>query len=253
MHKESTVYFLLFAIGLIIFFTVTFTFSFRDKVFQAFFQRPFSLAQGTDNTPEVDLIAVVDESSIRGVVNVENGKSNIPLNWKTENNPESCTGRFWSNVKKDDPWVGAKDVKGGDYVIAESLQPGIYVYSIDCSNELGDSSGSNLTINVGGKQTNIQPHITSFRASGGNSQFSLDEPNPVSRGTELKISWSAINTETPYGVCVANGSWPTIYKNTGNLEVRESFKLEKLKTYKYSIFCSNENGVDKQEISFIVR
>lgn len=253
MHKEYKAYFLLFAIGLIIFFAITFTFSFRNKVFQAFFQRPFSLALDKDNTPEVDLTAGVEGSFKKGVVNVENGKSNIALNWKTANNPESCLGKFWSNAKKADSWTGAKDIKGGDYLIVDSLKPGIYVYSIDCSNEFGDSSGSSLTINVGSKQTYTKPHIVSFQVMGDNTQYSLDKPNPVSRNTQINISWSTVNLETPYGVCVANGSWPTIYTNGGNLQIKESFRLENLKTYQYSIFCSNENGVDKQAVSFIVK
>lgn len=253
MYKESKAYFLLFAIGLIIFFTITFTFSFKDKVFQAFFQRPFSLAADSDNTPKVDLTAAVDGSYKRGVVNVEKGKSNILLNWKTENNPESCTGRFWSNVKKNDSWVGAKDVKGGSYVITDSLNPGIYVYSLDCANEFGDSSGSSLTINAGGKQTYLKPHITDIQVSLDNTQINPGKPIVVNRGTEVTITWSAVNMETPFGVCLATGSWPTIYKNAGNLQIKESFKLDKLKIYKYSIFCSNENGVDKQETSFVVK
>lgn len=252
--KSYVTYLLLFAIGLIIFFTVTFTFSFKDKVFQAFFQRPFSFAQSADGTPKVDLIAGVDNSFKRGVVNVENGKSNISLKWKTENTPQTCIGRFWSNLKKSDPWVGVKNTKGGDYLITDSLQTGIYVYSIDCSNEFGDATGSNITINVGAKPSYLQPHITSFQVFGDdNYQYSPGKPNVVSQNTKLNITWTSINMETQYGICVADGSWPTIYKNTGNLQIKESFTLELLKIYNYSIFCSNENGYDRQEISFIVR
>lgn len=254
MPKNYSAYFLLFAIGLIIFFTIAFTFSFKEKVFQAFFEKPFSFAQSSDDTPKVDLIAGVDDSFKRGVVNVENGKSNVTLKWKTENDPKDCSGRFWSNVKKSDSWQGAKNPRGGDYVIAESLKTGIYVYSINCSNEYGDASGSSVTINVGAKSSYLQPHITSFQASGDDSQqYELSSLNEVSQNTKIKIVWDSINTQTPYGVCVANGSWPTIYQNTGGAQIKESFTLERPKIYKYAIFCSNENGYGSQEISFIVR
>lgn len=251
--RNKLVYFLLFAIGLIIFFAITFTFSFRDKVFQAFFQKPFSFAENTDNTPRVDLTAGVDSGFKKGVVNVENGKSNISLKWKTENSPANCAGRFWSNAKRSDSWTGIKNAGGGEYVIADSLQTGIYVYSINCSNESGDSSGSSITINVGAKPSYLQPHLTSFQVSGDDGQYSLDKINKVRLNTKINITWNTVNTETSYGVCVANGSWPTIYSNTGSLQIGESFILDKAKVYKYSLFCSNENGYDRQEISFDAR
>lgn len=245
-------YFLLFAIGLLIFFTIAFTFSFKEKVFQAFFQKPFSLAIEEDSSPKVNLIAAFGNIFKRGAVNVENGKSNIILRWTAEN-AKVCLGRFWSNVASGSGWVGSKDAKGGEWEITDALATGIYIYSINCSNESGDSFGSSVTVNVGAKPSNLQPHITSFQAFEGDNKFDLNKLNQINLDSNLKITWSTINTETPYGVCVANGSWPTIYKNTANLTIKESFVLDRAKIYKYSILCSNENGYDSQEISFIVR
>lgn len=251
----SKVYFLLFAIGLLIFFTISFTFTFKEKVFKAFFQRPFSFALEEDDTPKVELIAGIDNSFKRGVVNVENGQSNISLKWKVENDPTSCAGKFWSEAKQEDPsWSGPKNIKEGDYLITEPLQTGIYVYSITCSNQSGDSAGSNLIINVGAKPNRLQPHIASISVTDEDGkQLEIDKLNQVDQNSKINISWSSINTETPFGICVASGSWPTVYKNTANLQIKEVFSLDKAKIYKYSIFCSNENGYETKEISLMVR
>lgn len=252
--KNYSVYLLLFAIGLLIFFTISFTFTFREKVFKALFQKPFSFALEEDETPKVELFAGINNSFKRGVANVENGQSNISLIWKVENDPKSCQGKFWSDAKQTDQWSGSKDIKGGEYLISDALQTGIYVYSINCSNQSGDSSGSNLIINVAAKPTNVQPHITSVSVeSEDGKQFEIDKLNPVNQNSKVNISWSSLNTETPFSICIASGSWPTVYRNTGNLQIKESFSLDKAKIYKYSIFCSNENGYDNQEISFFVR
>lgn len=246
-------YFLLSAIGLLIFFAITFTFSFKDKVFQAFFQRPFSFAQSTDDIPAVDLIAGTGNTFRRGVVNIESNKSNILLKWKATKSPTQCRGRFWSNVKKSDAWTGEKDVKGGEYMISEVLPAGVYVYSINCSNEFGDATGSSVTINAGSKPSYIKPYLISFQASTDSRPYDLTKPNQVSRNTKIEINWSGLNMTSPYTVCVANGSWPTIYHDTRNLEIKESFVLDQPKIYKYSLFCSNENGYATQEVSFVVR
>lgn len=245
-------YFLLSAIGLLIFFTVTFTFSFKDKVFRAFFERPFSFAQGTEDIPTVDLIAGADNTFRRRVMNIDTNKLNILLKWKTTKSPTRCRGRFWSNVKKTDAWTGEKDVNGGEYTISEDLPAGVYVYSINCSNEFGDATGSSMTFNVGAKPSYIMPHLTSFQASTDNRPYDLTKTNQVSLNTKIEMNWSGLNMTSLYTMCVANGSWPTIYRN-GNLEIKESFVLDQPKIYKYSLFCSNENGFDTQEISFAVR
>lgn len=245
--------FLLSAIGLLLFLTVTFTYSFRDKVFQAFFKRPLSLAQTTDDTPTVELVAGSDNIFRRGFLNVENNKLGIILKWKTGKSPKSCSGRFWSNVKSSDPWTGEKSEKGGEYAIAEPVQTGIYVYSVNCLNESGDSSGSTVVINVGAKTSYLQPHITLFQASSEDTQYEIGKLNSVPQNTKVTINWAGLNTDTAFGVCTASGSWSTIYTNSARFEVNESFVLDKQKIYKYSLLCSNENGVDNQEISFMVR
>lgn len=251
--NEVTPYFLLAAIGLLLFFTVAFTFSFKEKVLQAFFQKPFLFATEQDNTPEVDLMVGLGNVFKKGMVNVAANQGNISLRWKTTN-ATACRGRFWSNVAKDDAWTGAKSTGGGDYVLAGGLQTGIYVYSINCSNAMGDSSGANMVLNAGAAQSYLQPQITLFQAAGeGNESYSPGKINLVSKNTKLRITVSSLNMKTAYSICVANGSWPTIYKDIGNFQINESFVLDTPKIYKYAIFCSNENGYDHQEISFMVR
>ncbi len=251
--RNFTVYFLLFAIGLIAFLAVTFTFSFKEKVFQAFFNRPYLFASEKDNSPEVELLVGVNNIYRRGVINIDKNISSIVLKWKVTNNPTACSGRFWSNVRVKDQWIGPKDIKGGQSEIADLSQPGIYVYSINCSNEFGDSSGSSIVINVGAKPTNLQPHITAFQANENeNVQYNVKNINQVNLNSKLNLNWSAINTTTQYSICIAGGSWPTIYTNSGNNQVNESFVFDKVKIYKYSVFCSNENGYDQTQITFIV-
>lgn len=251
--KNYSAYFLLSAIGLIIFLAVAFTFTFKAKVFQAF-QRPLSLAQEEVLPPKVDLIAGVNNSFRIGVLNVENGKSNITLRWKTENDPKNCIARFWSNVKANDGWTGVKDIKGGSFTITDNLQTGIYIYSISCANEFGDSPGSSITINVGAKQGSLKPHIVSFGVFGEDGQkYDINKQSQVSKDTNLKIVWSALNTDTPYGICVANGSWPTIYRNSSQRQISEEFILDQAKIYQYKIFCSNEHGYDQRQVVFYVK
>lgn len=251
--KNYSAYVLLSAICLIIFLTVTFTFTFKAKVFQAF-QKPLLQAQEEIFPPKVDLIAGVNNSFRIGVLNVENGKSNITLRWKTENNPKNCIARFWSNVKANDGWTGIKDVKGGTYTITDNLQTGIYIYSIGCMNEFGDSAGSSVTINVGAKQGILQPHIVSFGVYSDNGQkYDINKQIQVSKDTSLKIVWSALNTDTPYGICVASGSWPTIYKNSSQRQIREELILDQAKVYQYKLFCSNEYGYDQRQVIFVVK
>lgn len=252
--KSATAYFLLFAIGLLIFFTITFTFSFKEKVFRSFFEKPFSFAMDEGNSPMVELTAGVDNLDRSGVVNIDNIQPKIVLKWKTGNLPGGCFGRFWSDSRESDQWTGPKDPKGGEYALAETLTAGINLYSINCSNEFGDSSGSTVVINAGAKNSNLEPRITSFQATGeDNKQYEPSKLNVVRAGTVIKISWSGINLATRYGVCIANGSWPTVYKDIQNKQIKEEFRLEKGKTYQYSIFCSNESGYDSQSISFIAR
>lgn len=252
--KALTPYVLLAAIALLITFTITFTFSFKERVLQTFFPKSLSFADEDNLLPKVQLLAQVGTSYKTRVLNVAAGKSNIVLKWKTDNNPISCAGNFWSNVKKASEWVGPKDIKGGSLTIADNLQPGVYVYSINCANEYGDAYGSNLTINVGAKQNSLQPHLVSFQAQeGDNNFFDISKPNQVSKNSKLKIAWSTVNTDTAYSVCVASGSWPTIYYNTGQTQVKENFTVDKAKIYQYQVTCSNEYGYDSRIASFVVK
>lgn len=254
MYKMNRVYLLLSAIGLLIFFTIAFTFSFKDKVFQTLFPRPLSYADELRYVPAVRLIAGVDSSFKTTVFDIPEGKRDITLQWKTEGDPTACAGGFWSNVKKDDSWEGPKETNGGKFTVSDNFQAGIYIYSINCANENGDSIGSSVTINVGANKNSLRPHLVSFLALGKDGKL-LDTSKPVTldKGTSLQLSWSALNTETTYGICVATGSWPTVYHDTGSLQVRESFILDKAKIYQYQIICSNENGYDQHLASFVVK
>lgn len=254
MAAQSKVYLLLSAIGLLIFFTIAFTFSFKDKVLQTLFPRPLSYADEPSYVPAVRLIAGVDTYFKTTVFNIPEGARKITLQWKTEGDPTACAGGFWSTVKKDDPWEGPKEPKGSSFIVSDNFQAGIYIYSINCANEYGDSTGNSVTINVGAHQNSLRPHLVTLLASGKDGKI-LDTSKPVTldKGTSLQLSWSAINTETTYGICVATGSWPTVYHDTGSLQVNETFILDKAKIYQYQIICSNENGYDQHLVSFVVK
>lgn len=254
MNARSRIYLPLSAIGLLIFFTITFTVSFKDKVFRTFFPRPLSFAEESSIVPKVRLLAGVDNTFKTTVFNIPEGKRDIELQWKTEGDPLNCAGGFWSNLKKDDPWAGPKDKNGGSLTVSDDFKAGIYIYSINCTNEFGDSAGSSITVNVGASSNSLRPHLVSFQALGTDGQ-SLDTSKPVSlaRDTSLQISWSVINTETTYGVCVATGSWPTIYHDTGSMQIKEAFILDRAKIYQYQIICSNEFGYDTHMAAFVVK
>lgn len=252
--KNSQVITLLFAIGLLIFFTITFTFSFKEKVLYTFFPRNLTLAEGEKTLPNVELTAQIDNSFKNRLLNVAPGSSNITLKWKTGNNPISCTGSFWSNTGTDEGWAGSKSSREGSYKISQILQNGIYVYSINCQTEVADSSGSTIIINVGSRPNNLQPSIISLQVIDEKNQvYDIDQINQLPINSKAQIVWSSLNTDTPFSVCVASGSWPAIYQNTGNITVRETVLLDKSKTYQYKISCSNEYGYDSRTISFQAR
>lgn len=246
---------LLSCIGLVIFIAITFTFSFKNKVLKAFFPKQASLASDLQFIPKVDIKTSVDTSVRNGIISLSVNKGPITIKWTTSDNPTNCIGHSFGLSDQDKSWDGPKEVSGGSFSTKNLTTSNPYIYSIDCSNEKGDSLGSILTVNVGvTSQTNLRPYISHFEVidSKGRQQ-DLSLPIITDRGDKIKISWTTLNTNTPYSICYASGSWPTGYRNIANNPVNEEFTLTDNKIYSYNLYCSNEFGYTYQSVNFVVQ
>lgn len=242
---------LLSGIGLVFFFAITFTFSFQNKVFKAFFPKQASLASELNLLPKADLKSSVDATVRNGVINASAQQESVVLKWTTEGKATSCYGRSFGLTDQDKSWDGPKDVNGGSFTTKKLNQANPYIYSIDCTNENGDALGSTLTVNAGVRsQTKLRPYIDSFKVtdSQGKSQ-KIDTPIIVKKGEMITITWTSLNTTTPYSICFASGSWPTGYLNISNQRISEQFTLSDSKIYSYNLYCSNEFGYAYQAVN----
>lgn len=231
---------LLLAMAVILFFAVFGNFppKPRTNIFSILYPKSKSLANET--IPFVDLKVSYQGKFFDGGVDVLADDTPLTLSWKTEGNPSSCIGRVWGISAEDTSWKGPKDPNGGSFITSKLDKNNPYVYTIDCQNDQGDAIGDSVTINVGAKSSNLNPYITSLKLT------SEDRKNKT-----IQFDWSSINTQTPYSVCVASGSWPTGYRNFANSTVSEQFQLNESKTYNYTIYCSNESFFTQNNLSII--
>ncbi|MGV9001944.1 MAG: hypothetical protein ACOH18_03225 [Candidatus Saccharimonadaceae bacterium] len=140
---------------------------------------------------------------------------NSTLSWSVTNNPTSCTA--------SGDWSGTKSASGpestGVLTIAKS-----YTYTLTCVNSAG-SGYATATVLATTPPENL-PIVT----------ISSNPVGPVTPGTPVTLSWSTTNNPTS---CVASGDW-TGNKNAAGTQ--NSGALNTIKTYNFTITCSNSSG-----------
>lgn len=241
------------ALGVILILFVTSSFEFKSKFLSFLYPKPNSFAADLGNIPSVDLKIIYNGEAYDGVLNVPPLKASYTLTWQVSDTAASCIGRVWGLSDMDETWKGEKDPAGGNFntKILEKNNP--YVYTIDCKNDNGDSLGDSVTINVGAQNTNTAPQLTDLKKVVAGQNLDINTPAVASVGDILQFSWSSINTKTPYSICLATGSWPTVYKDTAFNTILENFQLDKSQTFNYTIYCSNEGGYVQKAMSVVVK
>jgi hypothetical protein len=137
------------------------------------------------------------------------------LNWNATNSPTSCTA--------SGDWGGSKASSGSQSTGTLNTARN-YVYNLSCTNAGGTGFMKNVNLAV-----TIPPA----------PQVSLSaNPISVTTGGSSTLSWSATNNPTS---CTASGDWggskaSSGTQNTGSLNV--------VKTYSYTLSCSNAGGSD---------
>ncbi|MDP3973241.1 MAG: hypothetical protein Q8P92_00215 [Candidatus Daviesbacteria bacterium] len=239
-------------LGVVFVILTTSTFPFKNEILSAIYPKPKSLAEEGVGVPSVDLKVIVDGTAYDGILNVPLENISYTLFWETKENPTSCIGRVWGVSDEDESFKGPKGPSGGRVQTKVLDKNNPYVYTIDCQNGNGDSSGDSITINVGVSGANFDPFITDFSVKRGGNNLNSEVPIQVSAGESVSIEWKSSNTSTPYSVCVATGSWPTGYKNIGGATIVENFILPDKKVYNYAIYCSNESSYTQKGVTFLV-
>lgn len=232
---------LIFVVGLLAFFAVSTLFQFNDKLFQTLYVKKPSLADVNAKIPAVDLKINYQNSLIDGVISISK-RGQLELVWTVTGDPTYCIGRAWGIDDIDETWNGSKDITGGNFKTKKLTVNNPFVYSIDCSNQTGDSSGDSVTINVGAPVSELIPYLDKLKAQTPDGIIhSWDEVISLNQGEKIKINWSSLNTNTPYSICVSTGSWPTGYKGLSNSTIEEEFVIQTRKVHKFRVYCSNES------------
>lgn len=241
---------LISALGLLAFIFIT-NFPLKKTLFGLLYKKPASFADEVLGVPTVDLKVIQNGVSSDGTISSPLNQA-FTLVWEAKGNPGSCFGNSWGVSATDESWDGPKSTTGGSFTTPLLNKPNPYVYSINCQNEKGDSTGDAITINLGTLPSNVSPYITSLEV---NSDSLLKKDKSMQlvlpQGDEIDITWNVLNVQTPYSICISTGSWPTAYKNIGSSTVKERFKLDDEKIYKYTIYCSNESSYTKVPVTIV--
>lgn len=254
--KNSNVHIvmLIFAFGVVAFFLISSIFFFRNKLFGRLFVKYATFAAAEELVPKVDLKVEYRGNVGDGVLNINSQDTPVKLTWATSGNPNFCRGRSWGLNEMDKSWDGEKDKLGGEFTTSNLVSNGPYVYTIECRNEGGDSSGDSITINIGASSLYQKPFITNLYLEEGNLQKGkAQELIDIGNSENINIAWSGINLTTPYSICVASGSWPINYKNVGPDLVKENLKVTDSKIYKFSLYCSNESSFATDSLTLYKR
>ncbi|MBP7760186.1 hypothetical protein KA093_00110 [Candidatus Saccharibacteria bacterium] len=148
--------------------------------------------------------------------------SSATISWSATNSPTSCTA--------SGSWSGAKATSGTQSTGA--LGAGTYSYSLLCTNQGGDSAVATATVSV----TLPPAPVVSLSA------------NPISTtsGGSSNLTWSATNSPTN---CTASGDWTGTKGASGT---QSTGTLSTVRTYTYTLACSNAGGSDTASTSVSV-
>ena len=240
-------------LGLIAFFLLASTAPFENVTLRTLFPKPFSRASEISKAPKVNLRISGRDIINDRVINVSKDDFPITLIWTTAQNPTSCLGRSFGLTATDESWAGAKNPQGGSFTIKQLTVNNPYIFTIDCSNQDGDADGSSVTINVGAQNLTNSPYFSTFDLIQSDKQYPSTQVLDVNVGDKLTVSWSSLNTSTPYSVCISSGSWPKGYKSIKNFRSTEELSIPADKIYKYTIYCSNERDFTQNTAVIMAR
>lgn len=170
-------------------------------------------AGGTFDSANVIVVPGLPSVSITASPsNMYTGNSST-LTWSATKSPTSCTA--------SGDWSGAKPASGtattGSLSTAKT-----YTYSLQCENEGGKSTTKSATILV-----SLPPvPVVSLSAN----------PITINTGSSASLTWSATNSPTS---CTASGDWSGSKSSSGT---QSTGTLNTVKTYSYSLNCSNDGG-----------
>jgi len=146
--------------------------------------------------------------------------SNSTLSWTTTNSPTSCTA--------SGDWSGAKG-SSGTQSTGSLGSVKTYYYTLTCSNAGGTGFAKNVPVTV----TNPPATVVSLSAN----------PISVNSGSSSSLSWSATYSPTS---CTASGDWSGAKGSSGT---QSTGSLSTVRTYSYSLTCSNAGGSDSATTS----
>lgn len=245
---------LISAMGMVLFILTSSTFSFKDAILGGIYKKPKIMAGEVGPQSNVSLMIKHQGKEYRGALNVPLTNSQYDLVWKTQGQINSCVGRVWGLSDMDEAFKGVKDPNGGNFITKNLSKNNPYVYSIDCKDNKGDVFGDSVTINVGAQGFGVNgPYLTDVKTVISGIEFKGSSPVSTEIGSDIQIVWSSFNTKTPYSVCIATGTWPSVYKDLGNSTIYESFEMNEAKIYTYRIYCSNENSFTEENFAFFVQ
>lgn len=137
------------------------------------------------------------------------------LNWSVTNNPTSCTA--------SGDWSGVKSTSGpastGALTSAKT-----YTYTLTCQNSAG-SGFATATVKAENPPADV-PIVT----------IAANPAGPIAPGASTTLSWTATNSPTS---CTASGDWSGAKSASGS---QSSGALSTIKTYQFTITCSNSAG-----------
>lgn len=243
---------ILFSLSILVYLSFASFAPLKNNLLSTFYPKTSSKAYELEQLPRVDLKANYKGALTDGPINISAEKlseSSINLTWTNSGNITSCTGRVWEQLTAASSWAGPKDPRGGSLSLKLPTNPGSYIYTIDCSGPLGDADGDSITINVGGQKRSNLPYVVDFLGSYQNRTLDLNNPTDVPLGQKISLSWSTLNTATPYSICISSGSWPKKYLRQTNIRGSEEFIITERKVYKYTLYCSNESSFTQNTIT----
>ncbi len=136
--------------------------------------------------------------------------------WEATGSPTSCAATG--------DWSGLKGVSGNmNTGILSSVRQ--YSYTITCKNASGTSDSKSAYVTVQAPPADV-PIVT----------ISSNPVGPIVPGSNITLSWASTNSPTS---CVASGDWSGNKSGTGSQKITN---LSSIKTYQFTINCSNSAG-----------
>lgn len=239
------------AAGLIAFILLSQFLPFKDKLFSESFKKDESYAAEIEALPTVDLKIYYKDQVYDDLLSIPQLDSPVTLKWETKGDPDVCMGKSWGSDDIDTSWSGSKDPTGGQFVLTGLGKNNPYVYSINCSSKKGDALGDSVTVNLGTKKGFLSPSIASIKIKTDMDRI-VENPTTVNAEdlNDVDLSWTSLNTQTPYSICVTTGTWGVGYKN-GTTGDERALDLPANKISRFRIFCSNETSTSESSVTFL--